>query len=98
MLSHAQSKMAVLFRTLGKVTLVCYFAHRAKIQQYPFSLIAQSYSKVLFGAMIEKRLSVLYLCKSALLCNFVRTENCIFYLIFYTDEMTYFCYFVPCAK
>ena len=82
----------------GKVTLVCYFAHRAKLQQCAFSRTAQSYSNLLSDAMLEKRLSVPYLCKSTLFCNFVSSENYIFCLIFRTHEVTYLCYFAPCGK
>ena len=88
-LTPAKLHGCAIFRASRKVPGLCFFAHWAKLQECAFSRIGQSYGKMLFGALLEKRLSVPYLCKSKHFCNFLRSENYIFCLISHTHEVTY---------
>ena len=69
------------FCTMHIVRWLCYLANLAKSHECAISHVAQSYSNVLFGVILEKELSVPNLRKSILFCGLVRGENYMFCLI-----------------
>ena len=72
---------------MHKVRWLCYLANLAKLHECAISHVAQSYSNVLFGVILEKELSVANLCKSIPFCGLVRSVNYMFCLIFYKREV-----------
>ena len=57
---------------MHKVRWLYYLANLATLHKCAIWHVAQSYSNVLFGAIVGKELSVSNLCKSILFCGLVR--------------------------